>query len=370
MNILFTRFPLESVYRGGAEHQTRWLMEGLQSRGHSLALLGSCHPLKRHATELGIQTHDLWIGHPPVSLVTVFRFFFSRPTMQAKLIRAVGRLHAEKKIDAIFMLSLTEKLLLTEWAHAQGIRVLWIEHDRVGRWLTANPWKRELRRLSNTVFTVGVSELSRQKYIQLGFHPERVIAIPNGVPLPHPPPPSPRVEPHHLRLGCVSRLAPEKGIDVLLSSLDGLPEVDLTIIGTGPEEAYLRSLIARDTERVGTSRVSLLSHTPDLETFFASIDALVLPSTDHDPFGLVVAEAMMRGVPTITTTATGIHTYLVHERTSLIVEAGSEACLRGAIRSLMNPEMRAMLAKEGRVAAEKLFSIQTMVERYEQCLQM
>src|SRR3989338_4926158 len=93
------------------------------------------------------------------------------------------------------MLSLTEKILLTPWALQQGIKVYWVEHDRIGHWLTWNPWLPILCKLSKNVTTFVVSEFSRKLYLNLGWPPEKTVAIPNGVNLPSPNQPSPQSSP-------------------------------------------------------------------------------------------------------------------------------------------------------------------------------
>jgi glycosyltransferase involved in cell wall biosynthesis len=205
----------------------------------------------------------------------------------------------------------------------------------------------------------------------MGFDPARVIAIPNGVPAPHTyNSRSSQLIAHSssLRLGCIARLSPEKGIDVLLHALENIPEVSLDIIGTGSDEGYLRTLIHQDTERMGGERIHIRKSMSSLDDFYASIDVLVLPSREHDPFGLVVAEAMMRGIPVIVTDACGVAGYLKDGVDALIVEANEPHALADAIRRILEPNFRKVLGEQGRATARKLFSIETMVKRYEKLI--
>lgn len=370
MNILFTRFPLESA-DGGAENQTEWLMEGLRSRGHDVLFLGSCPVLLRRAKKLGIAHTRLDIGPPPVTKSAAISFFWRRKAMKTGLVKALSAL--PRQPDAIIMLSLSEKILLSEYAASRGIRVLWVEHDRVGAWLRRNPWLPALKRASAHATIVCVSELSRRIYLGLGFDPSRVIAIPNGVP---PPPltPSPPIrqaqgtlrEGEQLLLGCIARLSKEKGIDVLLQAIAEMPDVTLHIIGRGPEEGYLRTLIAEDTRRLGLAepRITITRSLPDLSSFYQSIDVLVLPSTDHDPFGLAAAEAMMHGTAVIVTDACGIAEYLIDGENALIAKAGSPISLTEQIRKLSDRVAREQIALQGRKAAQEKFSLDTMTEAY------
>ncbi len=368
MRLLFTRFPLESAH-GGAENQTMWLAEGLKRNGHTVGFLGSCPVVLSAFSSLKAQSSKLLIGPPPVTKWSAMSFLWRRQKMQKTLIDAFEAL--PERPDAIFMLSLSEKLLLTDYAHEKGIKVFWIEHDRIGRWLTMNPWLPALKKVSAHAEIICVSELSRRMYIEMGFDPARVIAIPNGVPAPHTyNSRSSQLIAHSssLRLGCIARLSPEKGIDVLLHALENIPEVSLDIIGTGSDEGYLRTLIHQDTERMGGERIHIRKSMSSLDDFYASIDVLVLPSREHDPFGLVVAEAMMRGIPVIVTDACGVAGYLKDGVDALIVEANEPHALADAIRRILEPNFRKVLGEQGRATARKLFSIETMVKRYEKLI--
>lgn len=366
MRILFTRFPYESA-NGGAERQTQWLASGLVKRGHAVSFLGQCRPLLAMLKDVGVETHALSLGLPPVTKMLALSFLWRKSAMQKKLIAAVEALPQIPEV--IVMLSLTEKILLTEWAASKGMKVFWIEHDRIGRWLSKNPWLGALKRASQHATIICVSELSRRMYIDIGFDAARVVAIPNGVPMgvrSHKSEvTSQKSQARGLKLGCIARLSPEKGIDVLIQSLASLPEIDLTIVGAGGEEGYLRHLIAEDTKRIGVERIFLQKHVEDLDAFYAALDAFVLPSSDHDPFGLVAAEAMARGIPTVVTDACGIAAYLTAGQDALIAQAGSAESLQVALMTLRDAALRQRLSDEGAVTAQRLFSVETMLDLYQ-----
>lgn len=365
MKILFTRFPLESA-DGGAENQTQWLTEGLRARGYEVSFVGSCPVLLRRARECKMKNVECRIGPPPVTKWSAISFFWRRHVMKKALMRAIDAL--SEKPDAIFMLSLSEKLLMSEELAARGIRIFWVEHDRIGPWLSLNPWLGALKRAAEHATIVCVSAVSRALYLKMGFDPEKVISIPNGVPPSPDPFPREGRNAGEVRVGTVARLDPEKGIDVLIQSVEHLPEVTLSILGTGREEAYLRSLIAADTERMGQERIHLISRVDDLAAFYRSLDIFVLPSSDHDPFGLVAAEAMMQGVATIVTDACGISGSLKAHEEALIVPAGDPKKLSMAIGSLLDVPRRDRLAKAGMQAARERLSVSTMVDRYDRLL--
>ncbi len=358
MRLLFTRFPLESRF-GGAEVQTLSLMKGLMQKGHDVSFLGSCKTLLMKSRELGIANRELPIGPPPVTKMGSISFFWRKKNMQKKLIEAIG---TRGNPTAIFMLSLTEKLLLTEWCHDRGIKVIWVEHDRVGRWLTKNPWLPMLKNMSVIATTVVVSSLSRDIYDSLGWK-GKVMTIPNGIDVEKFAPASEKSAHYPLRIGCIARLTEDKGVDVLIEALRD-SDHGLTILGTGREEDALKKLAGN----CAPNRITFLSSIEDLNALYRSIDVLVLPSREHDPFGLVIAEAMAAGVPTICTEMCGIAQYLEHGVDALIVKAGNVKELRGAIKQLEQPALWKKFADRGPILAQSLFSSSAMVKRYEALL--
>jgi len=344
------------------------LMGGLAARGHGIAFLGSCPVLLRLCEESGILSGELQLGTPPVSKWNAMSFLWRKKSMQKRLCSAIREFGA---LDAIVMLSLTEKLLLTPFALERGIQVFWLEHDGVGRWLTRNPWLPTLRKLSRSVTTIVVSDLSKKLYVDLGWPTERVKSIPNGVDanrfsqcviassIPNTP------IPHSFHIGTIARLTEDKGVDILIDAVTDLPGSNLTIVGQGREEGYLRKLL---DERRLTDRIRIVPTVEDLGSFYRSLDVFVLPSRSHDPFGLVAAEAMMLGIPTIVTDQCGIASHIKAGTDALVVEAESSPALKNALEEMLLPERRTALAANGKRATKERFSLERMMEAYQALL--
>ncbi len=379
MRILFTRFPLESAL-GGAEIQTLSLMEGLRAAGHEVSFLGSCPVLLCECAKRDIPVSRLDIGEPPVTKWSALSFLWRKRKMRKAILNVLDTRHPQS--DTLVMLSLSEKILVTEETAKRGVKVLWIEHDRVGPWLTRNPWLPALRRAAAHATTVCVSDLSRRLYLALGWPVKGTAAIPNGIDLRKfsstPPLGAPsstgggsRAEAVRRknavpRIGCIARLSPEKGVDVLIEAAAPLLGAIVSIVGQGREEEKLRALIR---ERGARDRIGIKPTEENLPAFYRNLDVFVLPSSDHDPFGLVAAEAMATGVATIVTDACGIADALTNGKDALIVKAGDARELRKALEELTkDPAMRSRIAAGGRIAASERFGKETMVARYLQIL--
>jgi glycosyltransferase involved in cell wall biosynthesis len=385
MKILFTRFPLESAY-GGAEIQTMTLMRGLMARKHAVAFLGSCPTLLKLCREEGIPSAELDIGPPPVTPWLAASFLWRRMRMGRTLRK---HLAAFSDLDAVFMLSLSEKIVATEWLAERGTTVFWIEHDRMGRWLWSNPWFGMLLNAAGRATTVVVSRLSKRMYEQIGFDGARVAAVPNGIEKGRVVSgqwsvisnenkkqeiPSELTTDHSklitnihemVTIGCIARFSQEKGIDVLLRAAAMVPEVRVELTGKGREEGMLRRL-AID---LGISE-RVVFHPPESNVAerYAAMDVLVLPSRDHDPFGLVAAEAMSVGVPVVVTDACGIAEELHDGEDALVVKADDAEALAGALRRLMDAEERRRIGEAGKKIADETFSSESMIEKYERLL--
>jgi len=153
------------------------------------------------------------------------------------------------------------------------------------------------------------------------------------------------------------RAVREKGIGVLLEAwrASGLraPAAALVLVGVGSCPPWVPAGGAVELEREGI--VCLDPVSPErMRDLYAASDALVLPSIPtrsfREPWGLVVNEAMNRGLPVIASDAVGAAAGgLVREqRNGLVVPAGDPAALAGAIRRLAeDPQLRARLGRTG-----------------------
>ncbi len=368
MNILFTRFPLESAIKGGAELQTISLMTGLIARGHHVAFAGNCPALLALCREHNIPTTEWDIGAPPVTGWHALSFFWRKRHMEESLQKLIDGFFAEgRHLDAVVMLSLNGKLLLTDIVAKTGAKVFWIEHDRVGNWLRRNPWLPMLRRQSRKAKTIVVSELSHKIYRELGWNEEDLLVIPNGIdaarlqslnPIPQSQPQS-----SMLRIGCVSRLSDEKGVDLLIEAIAPLAHVHLEIVGTGRDDTKLKAMVQASNV---TDMVTFTPHEDNIVNLYRRIDVLILPSRDNDPFGMVAAEAMMLGIPVIVTDQCGIAGYLTDGHDAVIAEANSVSSLQRAIEWMEDPLHRSGIGMHGKQTAEKTFALSRMIDQYEQ----
>lgn len=143
------------------------------------------------------------------------------------------------------------------------------------------------------------------------------------------------------------RLAPEKGIDVLVQASEGL---NLIVCGDGP----LRSVAPMT--RGFVSREELLD-------LYAGAAVVVVPSR-KEGFGVVCAEAMAWGKPVVASDTGGLAGLIRDGETGLLVPPGDPIELRGAIdRLLADPGLRERLGAQARVFATDLCGWPRIIDR-------
>ncbi|WP_188035204.1 glycosyltransferase [Pseudomonas sp. EZ-C24] len=114
------------------------------------------------------------------------------------------------------------------------------------------------------------------------------------------------LDPQAWIVGNVGRLHPDKDQATLLrgfaQALPNLPAgARLAILGTGRLEPQLKALAV---ELGIAAQVDFLGQVADARRYFKAFDVFAL-SSDHEPFGMVLLEAMVAGVPVLATACGG-----------------------------------------------------------------
>lgn len=184
----------------------------------------------------------------------------------------------------------------------------------------------------------------------------------NGVPLPPSPAHGNAAKPDRpLRLVCAGRLDPAKRV---LDIVEALPQLDaagvdctLTIFGQGPQRDTLASRI----HALGLSdRVQLAGAVPHAQLMdaFAAADLLVHASA-LESFGMVMVEAMARGLPVVSAASAGARDIVLHDTTGLLFPIGDVTGLVASIRRLaQDVALRTTMGIAARQRVESLFSLE------------
>jgi glycosyltransferase involved in cell wall biosynthesis len=151
------------------------------------------------------------------------------------------------------------------------------------------------------------------------------------------------------RILSIGTLVPRKGTDVLMRALARLFDLDwhLTIVGSPQRDpGYAQSLVTL-AETLGiTARVRFAGEvTGDaLEALWQATDLFAL-ATWFEGYGMVVAEALKRGLP-VAVCAGGAAAALVAADAGVVCEPGDEVQLSKALRRLVfSPSLRAEMGE-------------------------
>ena len=163
----------------------------------------------------------------------------------------------------------------------------------------------------------------------------------------------------------VGRLVYYKGLEVLLDAMSRCGG-SLVIVGEGPLEGALRSLVAGKGlgERVlFAGRVA----DADLPAFYQACDVFVLPSIARtEAFGVVQIEAMAAGRPVVSTNLpTGVPWVNQDGVSGLVVPPGDAAALGDALHRLLEDvALRQRLGEGALRRAQTMFSRERMVATF------
>ncbi len=166
--------------------------------------------------------------------------------------------------------------------------------------------------------------------------------------------------PHGARLLFVGRLAAVKGVAVLFEALEPMvaerPDLQLTLIGDGPERAALEAEAAK---RGLAERVAFLGYRNQSEVAeaLARHDIFVLPSF-AEGVPVVLMEAMAAGRPVLTTRIAGVPELVEDQVSGRLVPPGNAAALRHALTDLLAaPDEMVSLGAQGRAKVLAEFEI-------------
>jgi sugar transferase (PEP-CTERM/EpsH1 system associated) len=255
------------------------------------------------------------------------------------------------------------------------------EHGFDSNAILKEPWRTSILRrlafeLADRVLTVS-AQLRDFHADRTGFNPNRMTVIPNGVD-------SRRFLPDavvrremrrelglsgdELCIGCVGNLHPVKDHMTTLKAVEGLNcghgGWRLLIVGEGPERSTLEHYISQQPSLRG--RVLLLGTSGRVPELLNAMDVYVLSSIAEGMSNSLL-EAMASGLAAIVTDAGGNSELVKDRETGLMFQPGNAEQLREHLQLLRHrPDIRLQLGGRALQRARDVFSIDTMVARYQQ----
>jgi glycosyltransferase involved in cell wall biosynthesis len=183
----------------------------------------------------------------------------------------------------------------------------------------------------------------------------------------------PRAQNELPQVGIIGRIASWKGQEVLIRAAAQLlsrgTKAHFRIIGAplfGEDEELAR--LKRLVGALGIeSHVSFLGFQSDIPAQLRQLDILVHASISPEPFGQVIVEGMLAGLPVVATDGGGAREIIIHGQTGLLVPCGDIDALAQSLQRLLdNPDEAMDLAAKGRAHAQQTFAIERSARASEQ----
>lgn len=139
---------------------------------------------------------------------------------------------------------------------------------------------------------------------------------------------------------CIGRFTPQKGFDRVVEAYNSLKKekimpCQITILGDGYERSRIQEMI----DNYGLENdILLLGHVDNPYSILKQADLFLLASRDES-FSLVVAEAMVLGIPVMSTRCAGPTELLKNGEAGYLVENSLEGIQNGLRKVFLNPEM-------------------------------
>jgi glycosyltransferase involved in cell wall biosynthesis len=218
---------------------------------------------------------------------------------------------------------------------------------------------------------LAVSSEDRRRMVELeGIDPRDVLVVPNGIASVRPTDRDIRGElgilPDTPVIGAVGRLSRQKAPHILMQAtrrlVDEFPQLQVLVVGDGPERARVASLA--ETLRI-TRAVQFVGERGDVPDILKILDVGVSTS-DWEGSPLSVIEYMGAGLPTVATAVGGVPDLIADTVHGRLVPPGDPIALAEAVAQLLRePEMAQEMGRRARERQRREFDLELLVDRLE-----
>lgn len=349
---------------GGAQHGLLDLLPAIQERGwKALAGLPGDGELFQRARALGFDTARVECGpyaSGKKSLMDVGRFLMGLPRLARRIRGLADSIHAD-------LVYINGPRLLPAAARARlRAPVLFHSHSYLFPGLVRTLTGTSLRRLD--AWVVGSCEFVAEPWRPY-VRPDRVSVVYNGVAEAQVQSPgrTRRVPRPCSTVGCIGRIAPEKGQREFLVAARiihrALPECRFFIYGAALfSEAGAARYEAEVRDGAAGLPVEFPGWVTDVCSALANLDLLLVPSASHEATTRVILEAFAAGVPVVAFRSGGIPEVVEDGETGLLAGSAEEMA-RLAIELLAGDSARLVSISQ---AARQSWRRNFTLDRYRQ----
>lgn len=339
---------------GGQEMRILVEAQGLIERGHDVHILCCQNSgLQREAARRGVPHTSLAIGKKTPWALRILRKWLSEHP--ADIVNTHSS--TDSWLTALALRTMRNPPALVRTRHVS----VPISPRAATRWLYRQP---------QHIVTTG--ELLREQVIALGVEPQRASSVPTGQDTAlFAPGDKARarhelgIDEHALAITIVATLRSWKGHRYLIDAFEQLDRDDalLLIVGDGPQRENLEHQV-RATGRL--EQIRFAGNRDNVVPWFNASDIFVLPSCAHEGVPQALVQAMLCGLPIVTTAVGAIPEAVADRHSALMVAPQDADALTTALRELIgDPELCRRLGSNARIDAQKRFGLTIMLDRME-----
>lgn len=150
------------------------------------------------------------------------------------------------------------------------------------------------------------------------------------------------------------RIVREKGIFHLVEAMKQLPDINLHVMGYGPDSEQLEEKLKN--ENIQNVKILGFKHQQDLKDEYLNCIATVVPSNCYENCSYSIIEAFISGKPVIGSRIGAIPELVEDGKTGFNFEQGNVDDLVQKVKQLLDsPDLTIEMGKKARAKAEKLY---------------
>lgn len=166
-------------------------------------------------------------------------------------------------------------------------------------------------------------------------------------------------------VGTISRLIEWKGYRDIINTAERLvekyPQLHFLFVGRGGQKPELEKIIAAKNLRKFITFTDWIERR-DIPSLYGVFD-IYLHAARFEPFGFVIAEAMLNGVPIVSTATASAKDAIIHKENGYLVSYENIENLADGIEYMIENGRRE-IGRKGRETALKMYQFQTMFDKY------
>ena len=201
---------------------------------------------------------------------------------------------------------------------------------------------------------------------QVGVLPDRLVTVPNGVPVPTSGPVARPQAEAPVVLFC-ARLHPRKRVlafAAMALELRGRLGDAARFVVAGPDDGDLAALTGFTEQHPGVVDYIGPVEPSRVGELMSTATVYVLPAV-HEPVGMTVLEAMAAGCPAVVTDSCGLATDLARARAGVVTDGSSRSLADAVAGLLADAHFRSDTVSRGLSLLRRQFSVSAVVDRLE-----